>query len=295
MIFRRRRRSRASPGDTSPAALAAGTPQPSASDPAGPPAAPSGPFAEGPSEPVEGPSEAPAEAPSEPGAQAPAEEHADAGAAPGGLISETRAALAPVKKRHILVAGVGLMGFVFAGTLLFAAASFWWTSQPSFCGRCHVMEPYIAAWEESAHRDVNCESCHLTPGFFGFIGGKVAGLQVVANYIRGDYEDWSFNAAVSNASCLQCHDEILAKNIHSAEAGIVVSHRDILETGGKCMFCHSTVAHGAAVPVGSATHPTMSTCLRCHNDQTAPLDCDLCHVGKQPPPEEELASPTGGG
>jgi cytochrome c nitrite reductase small subunit len=211
----------------------------------------------------------------------------------GGLISETRAALAPVKKRHILVASVGLMGFAFAGTLLFAAVSFWWTSQPSFCGRCHVMEPYIAAWEQSAHSDVNCESCHLTPGFFGFIGGKIAGLQVVANYIRGDYEDWSFNAAVSNASCLQCHDEILAKNIHSADTGVIVSHRNIVETGGKCMFCHSTVAHGAAVQMGSATHPTMATCLTCHNDEIAPLDCDLCHVGKRPLPEE-TASPTGG-
>jgi hypothetical protein len=145
----------------------------------------------------------------------------------GGLISETRAALAPVRKRHMLVAGLSLLGFVFAGTLLFSAVSLG-TSQPSFCGRCHVMEPYIAAWEQSAHADVNCESCHLTPGFFGFIGGKIAGLQVVANYIRGDYEDWSFNAAVSNASCLQCHDEILAKNIHSADTGVIVSHRNIV-------------------------------------------------------------------
>jgi len=198
-----------------------------------------------------------------------------------------------VKKRHILVASVGVMGFVFAGTLLFAGASFWWTSQPSFCGRCHVMEPYIAAWQQSPHADVNCEGCHLTPGFFGFVGGKIAGLQVVANYIRGDYEDWSFNAAVSNASCLQCHEDIMAKNIHSVDTGVIVSHQNIVETGGKCMFCHSTVAHGAAVSVGSATHPTMATCLTCHNDQIAPLDCDLCHVGKQNPPEGTVG-PTGG-
>jgi cytochrome c nitrite reductase small subunit len=216
-------------------------------------------------------------------------------ASTGGLISGTRAALAPVKKRHILIASVGIMGFLFAGTLLFAAVSFWWTSQPSFCGRCHVMEPYISAWEQSSHKDVNCESCHLTPGFFGFVGGKIAGLQVVANYIRGDYEDWSFNAAVSNASCLQCHEEILTANIHNSDTGVLVSHKDILETGGKCMFCHSTVAHGASVPVGSATHPTMTTCLTCHNDEIAPLDCDLCHVGKRPPPSAMPSGTTGDG
>jgi len=214
-----------------------------------------------------------------------------------GPFSSTREALAPVRKRHVLIASMGFMGFTMMGVLLFSAASFWWTSQPSFCGRCHVMEPYIAAWEQSAHRDVNCESCHLTPGFFGFVGGKIAGLQVVANYIRGDYEDYSFNAAVSNAACLNCHEEIMDENVHSAETGVLVSHEDIIGTGGKCMFCHSTVAHGSAVAMGSATHPTMSTCLTCHNDEIAPLDCELCHVGKNPPEEMPTEGPpvgTGG-
>jgi nitrate/TMAO reductase-like tetraheme cytochrome c subunit len=212
--------------------------------------------------------------------------------APTGLISGTRAALAPVKKRHVVVASLGLMGFAAAGVLLFSAASFWWTSQPSFCNKCHVMEPYVAAWERSSHADVNCEACHLQPGFFGFLGGKISGLQVVMNYIRGTYEDYSFNAAVSNGSCLQCHDEILAGNVHNAESGITVSHLDIIEMGGKCLNCHSTVAHGNEVPEGAATHPTMETCLTCHDDKIAPLDCDLCHTGREPPSEQAHASPT---
>jgi cytochrome c nitrite reductase small subunit len=233
--------------------------------------------------------------PGVPGPGVPGPESEDAEGLKGPLAS-TRAALAPVKKRHLFVATIGLMGFMGIGVLLFAGASFWWTSQPSFCGRCHVMEPYIAAWEQSPHADVNCEKCHLTPGFFGFIGGKISGLQVVANYIRGDYEDWSFNAAVTNAACLQCHEDITEAPIHNKETGILVSHKDILESGGKCMFCHSTVAHGSEVPAGSATHPTMQTCLTCHNDEIAPLDCDLCHVGKTPPsgtPPTSESSPTG--
>ncbi len=40
--------------------------------------------------------------------------------------------------------------------------------------------------------------------------------------------------------------------------------------------------NGKAVPVGSQTHPSMSTCLQCHNDDVAPLDCRLCHVGRPP-------------
>lgn len=211
-----------------------------------------------------------------------------------GLIASTIEALAPVQKRHVLVASIGLMGFAAAGVLLFSAASFWWTSQPAFCGRCHVMTPYVRAWEQSPHQDVNCESCHLTPGFFGFLGGKIAGLQVVMNYIRGEYHDYSFSAAVSNGSCLQCHESILARNIH--RDGIAVSHENIIGMGGKCVSCHSTVAHGSAVPPGSATHPTMDKCLVCHNDEIAPLQCSLCHTGRQsnaaePPSSTSTAAP----
>lgn len=203
----------------------------------------------------------------------------------------TREALAPIGRRRVLAATVGLMSIATVGILVFSGVSFWWTSQPSFCGRCHVMDPYIESWEHSPHQEVNCERCHLPPGVFGFVGGKIAGLQVVMNYLRGRFEDYSFNAAVSNASCLQCHEDILEHNVHGAQ--VEVSHLDIVEAGGKCMSCHSTVAHGEAVPVGSATHPTMDKCLTCHNDETAPLKCSLCHTGRGRNGLEEMPAEAG--
>ena len=207
--------------------------------------------------------------------------------AKGGLIASTRSALAPVKKRHVVIASLGLMGMAFAGMLLFSAFSLWWTSQPSFCDKCHVMNKYVDTWQASAHTGINCEHCHINPGLFSFMGGKIAGLQVVANYIIGHYEDYSFNAAVTNAACLECHGDLMEANFRDTEVGIVVSHKEIIGAGGKCMNCHSTVAHGDAVPIGSATYPTMQTCLTCHDDRTAPLsDCELCHItppiGQQP-------------
>lgn len=227
----------------------------------------------------------------EPGGEPRTEASETAGEQSRGWFGATRTALAPIKKRHVFVASLGLMGISAAGVFIFSAVSFWWTSQPSFCDRCHVMKPYVAAWQQSPHRDVNCESCHLTPGFFGFLGGKIAGLQVVMNYIRGDYHDYSFNAAVSNASCLQCHDSILGGDIHDRTTGITVSHKNIIDMGGKCLNCHSTVAHGSAVSFGSETHPTMATCLRCHNDKVAPLECDLCHTGREPPSSTATEGP----
>lgn len=211
-------------------------------------------------------------------------------------LRQVRQALAPLGMRRVVVAGLGISGLLVAGLLVFTGFSFWWTSQPSFCNRCHVMKPYVAAWKESPHKDVTCESCHLSPGVFGFVGGKIAGLQVVMNYIRGEYEDYSFNAAVSNASCLQCHETILDGNVHAG--GIRVSHRNIIEMGGRCLSCHSTVAHDGAIKIGSETHPSMTTCLKCHNDQIAPLECSLCHTGRpRPSPTEETqptSSPTAG-
>lgn len=193
-------------------------------------------------------------------------------------VRTTAKALAPVGKRRVVMASVTLAGVALGAILIFSGISFWWTSQPSFCGRCHVMTPFIQAWEKSPHREVNCENCHLNPGLFGFLGGKISSLQVVLNYVRGEYEDWSFNAAVPNASCLQCHEEILEHNVHSS--GIRVSHANIIGMGGKCISCHSTVAHGSEVPVGSETHPTMAACLKCHDNETAPLKCNLCHISR---------------
>ena len=196
-------------------------------------------------------------------------------------VRQVRTQLGPSGSRRLII--MVLLTVVLGGAAMLAltGASMWWTSQPSFCDSCHPMEPFVKEWAVSSHKSVNCEKCHTTPGLFGFIGGKIAGLQVVANYVKGDFTDSSFNAVVSNASCLQCHEEIMEKNIHTDGAiAIVVSHKNIIESGGKCNFCHSTVAHGDAVPEGSRTHPTMSACMKCHDDKTAPLKCELCHPGE---------------
>lgn len=207
-----------------------------------------------------------------------------------GLLGSTRAALRPVKKRHVVIASLGLLGVAFAGVLLFSAFSFWWTSQPSFCDKCHVMNAYVDTWQASKHTGINCEHCHINPGLFNFMGGKIAGLQVVANYFTGNFDDDSFSASVSNAACLECHDDLLVPEKITFDDGISVSHQHIMDNGGKCMDCHSTIAHGDAIPVGAATFPTMDRCMKCHDGVTAPTQCVLCH--ESGPPREPANEPT---
>jgi len=226
--------------------------------------------------------------------EAPAGAAEDVGGAEGASSGEIAG-----RRRRYIVVSAGMLSFVGGGLLLMSVFSFWWTSQPSFCNRCHVMNEYVAAWERSPHKDANCETCHTAPGFFGFVGGKIAGLQVVANFVRGDFTDDSFNAAVPNASCLRCHEEILEGTYTSPETGVTVSHYHIMDNGGKCMNCHSTVAHLETVPIGSATFPTMDTCMKCHNGDLAPTDCAICHregpPGPVPPTEVDDEIAAGGG
>ncbi len=194
-------------------------------------------------------------------------------------LREIRQVLRPLGRRRVFMVMLTLGGSGLVLIILLSGFSLWWTSQPSFCNGCHPMKPYVSAWAASPHRDVNCESCHLGPGTFNFIGGKIAGLQVVANYVRGKYEDYSFNAVVGNGSCLQCHEDIIDASLRG-DSGIRVNHAGILSGGGKCIFCHSTVGHGDAVPPGSQTFPTMSRCVVCHDGRTAPTQCSTCHTKK---------------
>jgi nitrate/TMAO reductase-like tetraheme cytochrome c subunit len=177
----------------------------------------------------------------------------------------------------LLVIGIGGLALLFT-----SAFSMWFTSQPSFCAKCHPMVKFVDGWKEHTHSEVSCEECHISPGLFGFIGGKIAGLQVVMNYVRGNYEDYSFSAAVSNGACLRCHEGVMEEDFYDPVKELRVSHRNIIGAGAKCVTCHNTVGHGDAVPPGAAMYPTMDKCLNCHNNVIAPMKCELCHTDMDP-------------
>lgn len=233
------------------------------------------------------PSDSSGKAPSDSNGK-PTPESAGDSSSPGrfpGVVASVRAinrALAGVGRRRLLLGGAVMVG---VPTVLLGAGSgygLWATSQPSFCSQCHVMTPYVQAWETSPHRDVNCESCHIAPGAAAFVGGKIAGLQVVINYWTGNYEeDRSFNAVVGNAACLRCHQKVLEGTVTGAD-GLRVNHSGIVTQGGKCISCHSTVAHESAMKVGARTYPSMQTCFRCHDGTTASAGCTTCHAPRKP-------------
>lgn len=157
------------------------------------------------------------------------------------------------------------------------------TSTPQFCGACKSHVPYVDEYQKSAHRDVNCEQCHSKPGPFFFLTAKLEALQQPIHQVTGDYEK-PILGSVLNQSCRRCHNnDLLYKPV--SKNGIRVQHRHLIQAGFLCVRCHSTQAHGTAVPAGSRTYPSMDQCLLCHNNdyttatgQVATSRCDLCHT-----------------
>ena len=166
----------------------------------------------------------------------------------------------PAHPRGLTIAAI-LLTVVVVGIGVALAA----TSTPQFCAACKSHVPIVDEWRASAHNDVNCEQCHTKPGPFFFLTAKLEALQQPIAQITGDYEK-PILGYVLNQSCRRCHNNELLFNPVSKN-GIRVQHKHLIEAGFLCMRCHSTQAHGTAVPEGSRTYPSMDQCLICHNNE----------------------------
>lgn len=85
-----------------------------------------------------------------------------------------------------------------------------YTSQPRFCGSCHIMDPYYTSWKRDVHEgDTNarCVDCHYAPGEQHTLRAKFRGLSQVTSYFSGRAGAGRPKAHVNDASCLTsgCH------------------------------------------------------------------------------------------
>jgi len=186
-----------------------------------------------------------------------------------------RAAIGLVKiPALVLIAGlVAGVGFVALGTTLEV------TSQPDFCGSCHVMRPYYESWKTSSHSNIACVDCHIPPGAGATIRKKYEALSMVTSYFTGTYgtNPW---AEVDDASCLRCHERRLlaGRELYGNVLFDHTAHLSGMRRGKdlRCTSCHSQIVQGSHIAV------TESTCILCHfKGQTAgegTARCTLCHA-----------------
>src|SRR5262245_29612472 len=69
-------------------------------------------------------------------------------------------------RRFFWVLGWTAAIVLFVGAAGLAGAEYW-TSRPSFCGSCHVMDPYYESWSHDTHGakiGALCVDCHYAPG-----------------------------------------------------------------------------------------------------------------------------------
>jgi nitrate/TMAO reductase-like tetraheme cytochrome c subunit len=102
--------------------------------------------------------------------------------------------------------------FIVLGTGLLMTAEHY-TSEPQFCGSCHVMEPYYESWDKDIHGGklkVACVECHYAPGEQTTLKAKFRGLSQATSYFSGRYGASRPRAHVSNLSCLtsKCHGDL---------------------------------------------------------------------------------------
>ncbi|GIU98793.1 MAG: hypothetical protein KatS3mg014_0409 [Actinomycetota bacterium] len=175
------------------------------------------------------------------------------------------------RRRRYIVLSTGMLGLVGGGVLLLSVFSFWWTSQPGFCKplpRDEGVRRGLGAVAPTARS--TARPATRPPASSASSAARSRASRWSRTTSPATSRTTPSTAAVPNASCLRCHEDLLEAPFTSTETDVTVSHQHIVENGGKCMNCHSTVAHLEAVPIGSATFPTMDTCMRCHNGSVAP-------------------------
>ena len=181
--------------------------------------------------------------------------------------------------RHRRVRAAGLVAALLVALgLVVIAVSAELSSTPSFCGSCHIMQPYFDSWVTSTHSEVPCVDCHIPPGITAEFRKKSEALSMVSRYFTGTYgtNPWT---EIEDASCLRCHEKRLLFG-QEVYGGILFDHAPHLtemRRGKKlrCTSCHSQIVQGSHIAV------TASTCVLCHfkgqelNQGTA--RCTLCH------------------
>lgn len=173
-----------------------------------------------------------------------------------------RPKLTPTVRLRLLL---GLAVFPFGAAVATTASGMHRTTEPSFCGSCHVMDTHsadllsptsISLASRHARSPIigptACYTCHADYGLLGYPLTKLTGMRHVANYYLGGYRQMSlkqFHDEVRiarpfpNQNCRQCHSGTLASFTN------VKDHLAVLdELEQDAISCASAGCHGVAHP-----------------------------------------------
>lgn len=177
---------------------------------------------------------------------------------------------APGRRKHRLITGVLVIALAAAGLVVASA----YTSTDRFCAECHYTERAFESRSETAHKGVSCSDCHEGGSASDYLHSKARGVKNSGVQFLGLANEGPVFAAVSDAACLSCHDDLGSGSIIARS--IKVSHSEILAAGYHCTECHNTEGHGREVL--RPKYPEMRYCIICHDGTKASSDCESCHA-----------------
>ncbi len=142
-----------------------------------------------------------------------------------------------MKKRllkYVFFIGVTLIIIVFISLAAFGFLDK--TSQPSFCGKCHVMQDQYTTWIKGGlHNNIKCIDCHIPNdtkvNFYiwkGIDGTKdllIFHMGIVPEMIKIS----SHGKRVIQSNCIRCHEGMVSKMLNIEDRN--------------CWDCHKRVSH----------------------------------------------------
>ena len=184
------------------------------------------------------------------------------------------------------------------------------TSTTVFCTICHSESFSKETAEKSAHKNFECGDCHTPHTFVAKAYQKITVIPDLIPEITGHYEipkipKKPLNFRVTDENCTHCHSPETRRFTLSGD--LVLDHEkhakihptkplEVVVAGKttatiqfigneECIYCHFNVAHSVDT---ENYRPRMNFCMRnCHNDETAPSKCSLCHTNKPLPPSHQ--------
>jgi cytochrome c nitrite reductase small subunit len=182
--------------------------------------------------------------------------------APAGEPGAGRPSLAVRAARHpaaalTLAVMLGVAAGVGGYTFRYAEGFSYFSTDPTACVNCHIMEPQYDAWQKASHHAVAvCVDCHLPTAFVpkylakaenGWRHGKLFTTQSFREPIVVKSE----GLAILESNCQRCHGRLVAQMagldpVDAPESPL--PHYAPGQTG--CLHCHSSVGHGVKAGLG---------------------------------------------
>ncbi len=151
----------------------------------------------------------------------------------------------------LAVAGMAILAgrLVGLGTITFQYAEgfSYFSTDPTACVNCHIMQPQFDSWQKASHHTVaTCVDCHLPhSGLAKWIAKADNGYRHSKAFTFQDFHEpimiTESNSRILQNNCISCHQDL----VHNIVAGSTTDPDATL-----CVHCHRNAGHGQSAGMG---------------------------------------------